>query len=101
MIINRREVFQPEDLDNLGSAFDQTWTVVGCRLGDDTDPSAARTRLADIVLRLARLDEIDPEEIKRTAIRIFQSDPVRFNPGLGNHSGHRPYTLTASAIEGA
>ena len=97
MIINRREVFQPEDLANLGSAFDQTWAHIGGRLGD-TDPSAARTRLADIVLRLARVNEIDPDEIKRMAIRIFQSDPVRFNPGF--HSKRGLHKLTASAMEG-
>ena len=98
MILNRREVFQPEDLANLGSAFDQTWTIVGCRLGD-TAPSAARTRLADIVLRLTSVNEIDPDEIKRMAIRIFQSDPVRFNPGLVKHERRRLRTLTASARE--
>ena len=99
MILNRREVFQPEDLANLGSAFDQTWTIVGCRLGD-TAPSAGRTRLADIVLRLARVNEIDPDEIKRMAIRIFQSEPVRFNPGFVKHERRRLRTLTASAMEG-
>ena len=99
MILNRREVFQPEDLANLGSAFDQTWTIVGGRLSD-TDLSAARTRLADIVLRLARVNDIDPDEIHRMAIRIFQSDPVRFNPGLVNPSMRRLRTLTAGAMEG-
>jgi hypothetical protein len=98
MILNRREVFQPEDLANLGSAFDQTWTIVGGRLSD-TDLSAARSRLADIVLRLAR-DDIDPDEIQHMAIRIFQSDPVRFNPGLVKHERQRVRTLTASAMEG-
>ena len=98
MILNRREVFQPEDLANLGSAFDQTWTIVGGRLSD-TDLSAARSRLADIVLRLAR-DDIDPDEIQRMAIRIFQTDPVRFNPGLVNPSMPRLRMLTASAMEG-
>jgi hypothetical protein len=98
MILNRREVFQPEDLTNLGSAFDQAWTIVSSGLGD-TARSAARTRLADIVLRLARVNEIDPDEIKRMAIRIFQSDPVRFNPGLAKHERRRLRTLTASAME--
>ena len=82
MILNRKEVFQPEDLANLGSAFDQTWAIVG---GRQSDVSAARSRLADIVLRLARVNDIDPDEIQYMAIRIFQSDPVRFNPGLVKH----------------
>ena len=99
MILNRREVFQPEDLANLGSAFDQTWTIVGGRQSD-IDVSAARSRLADIVLRLARVNDIDPDEIQHMAIRIFQSDPVRFNPGLVKHEMRRVRTLTASAMEG-
>ena len=99
MILNRREVFQPEDLANLASAFDQTWTIVGCRIGD-TDPSAARTRLADMVLRLARVNEIDPDEIKRMAIRIFRSDPVSFNPGFVKLERRQLRTLTARAMQG-
>ena len=71
----RREVFWPEELSILGSAFDQIWNTVGAELGD-IDPThkvAARKRLANIMVLLARLDDLDAEEIKAMSVRIFRS----------------------------
>ena len=79
MTPNRREAFEPEDLAILGSAFDQIWTIVDSELGDagPERKGAARTRLANIKLQLAKHGQLDPEEIKGMAIRIFRSIEVR------------------------
>lgn len=99
MTTDRREVFEPEDLAILGSAFDQIWRVVASELGDTdhTRKVAARRRLANIMLQLAKLSRLEPDEIKRMAIQIFQSIEVRndrADPRL------RHPTLTSNAIEG-
>lgn len=64
------KVFEPEELASLGSIFDESWAAVG---GSLSSPEAAdgRTRLASIVIGLAQLGSLGPEEIKRTAIRSF------------------------------
>jgi hypothetical protein len=75
MTTYRREVFQPEELLILGSAFAQIWDIVGSELGD-IDPThevAARKRLANIMVLLARSDDLDAEEIKAMSVRIFRS----------------------------
>jgi hypothetical protein len=99
MTTDRRGVFEPEDLAILGSAFDQIWRVVASELGDadHTRKVAARRRLANIMLQLAKLSRLEPDEIKRMAIQIFQSIEVRndrADPRL------RHPTLTSNAIEG-
>jgi hypothetical protein len=71
----RREVFQPDELSVLGAAFDQIWKAVASQLGD-IDPrytDAARKRLANIMVLLARADDLDAEEIKAMSVRIFRS----------------------------
>ena len=79
MLANHREAFLPEDLSSLGSAFDQIWTSVELELdGMDAErKAAARTRLAHIILLLAKATQLDPDEIKRTAVQIFQSIEAR------------------------
>ena len=71
----RREAFQPDELAILGSAFDQIWSAVGAELGDiDTKrKAAARTRLANIIVLLAKVGEFDAEEMKAMSVRIFRS----------------------------
>ena len=78
MIASRREAFEPEVLATLGSAFDEMWNVVS-QLGaiDPNREIAARIRLANIMLLLARSEEFDAEEIKRMAVRIFTSIEIR------------------------
>ena len=106
MLANHREAFQPEDLSSLGAAFDQVWTLVDSDLaGTDAErKAAARTRLAHIILLLAKATQLDPDEIKRTALQIFQSiearttkqTPRRFyarNPAK-RPGGHKMATVT-------
>jgi len=71
----RREAFQPEELAILGSAFDQIWSAVGAELGaiDPERKVAARTRLANIIVLLAKVGEFNAEEMKATSVRIFRS----------------------------
>jgi hypothetical protein len=75
MTTYRREAFQPEELAILGSAFDQIWNAVAADLGD-IDPqrkAAARTRLANIIVLLAKVGEFDAEEMKAMSVQIFRS----------------------------
>jgi hypothetical protein len=75
MTTSRRETFQPEELAILGSVFNQIWSVVGAELGDidHKRKAAARTRLANIVVLLAKSGEFDVEEMKAMSVRIFRS----------------------------
>ena len=75
MTTNRREAFQPEELALLGSAFEEIWAAVGAELGyiDPKRKAAARTRLANIIVLLAKSGEFDPNEIKDISVQIFHS----------------------------
>ena len=74
----------PADLKLLGAAFDEAWEVVAAELAqsDTADVAAARARLATIVLELAKLHQLGPDEIKTTSLRIFRvhksevADPI-------------------------
>lgn len=72
MISHSNEILAPEDLAQLGKAFDEAWAAVGITAG--ADRADQRTHLALILLRLANLRELGPGQIKDTAIRIFRSD---------------------------
>jgi hypothetical protein len=74
MPIHDHKVLGPEELASIGSLFDETWAAVGGSLGD-AEAADARTRLASIMIGLADLGSLAPEEIKRTAIRIFLGAP--------------------------
>ena len=100
MLIFGHKVFAPEELAALGSAFDEAWGAVEGTSGADARAAAdARTRLASIMIGLAQLGELGPEEIRRTAIRIFPGAPKgvaaelptprELLPGCPGRVGHR------------
>ncbi|MFZ1988640.1 MAG: hypothetical protein WAW96_02615 [Alphaproteobacteria bacterium] len=76
MTIHDRKVLGPEELATIGSVFEEAWAAVGGSLGG-AEAADARARLASIMIGLAQIGSLAPEEIKRTAIRIFLGVPER------------------------
>lgn len=64
--------YGPEQLKVLFDAFDQAWDAVAAGAGDDPGYiEAARLRLANIVLSLARDGDFNAARLKDTAVRLF------------------------------
>lgn len=82
MIIHDNEIIEPEELAELGVAFDQAWAVVSTTAGAEN--AELRTTLASIVLRLAHLRQLGPDQIKASALRIFKCEAV---DAQGSRSG--------------
>ena len=83
MIIHGNEIMQPEELTQLGVVFDETWAAVSPTAGDES--AELRTALASILLRLAHLRQLGPDQMKATALRIFRCEPERSvasSPGI-------------------
>ena len=97
MIIHGNEIMEPEELVQLGAVFDEAWATVSATAGDSAEQ---RTTLASILLRLAHLRQLGPDQMKATAIRIFRSDPEGDHcpTSLANEAAG---CLTSAAIEGA
>jgi hypothetical protein len=68
----RLEIFEPEALARLGSAFDAAWEVVAQRYAhtDVATQAAARADLAMIMLQLAG-QQVTAGELKHQAIHQF------------------------------
>jgi hypothetical protein len=75
MITDGNETMQPEELTQLGVVFDEVWAAVSDPSGQDS--AELRTALASILLRLANLKQLGPEQMKATALRILRCEPVQ------------------------
>ncbi|MEI9900778.1 MAG: hypothetical protein WDN31_12380 [Hyphomicrobium sp.] len=77
MVAERTETFEPEDLKALGSIFDETWAAIaaGFDHADEATRTAARTRLACLLLQLAG-DDAGHDHIKQAVVHIFRLAPV-------------------------
>lgn len=71
MIIQGSELMKPEELTQLGALFDEAWVEVRSHASDS---EADRAALAAALLRLARLKQLGPEQMKATAVRIFRCE---------------------------
>ena len=79
MFIHGNEIMQPEELAQLGTVFDEAWAAVGATAAEGR--ADQRVILASILLRLANLRQLGPEQLKATALRIFRSEPIQaFRP---------------------
>ena len=66
--------FGPETLKTLFQAFDEAWVVLAPRYGNDaTAIEAARTRLANILLTLARKDSRDVALLRDAALQCYRT----------------------------
>jgi hypothetical protein len=65
--------FEPEDVKLLDAVFDACWHQMGCHyLGEDMQRTAARERLATIVLTLGKTcRQLDAAELETRAIAMF------------------------------
>lgn len=75
MMIHGNETMQPEELTQLGVVFDEVWTEFSDTAGQES--AELRTALASILLRLANLKQLGPEEMKATALRILRCEPIQ------------------------
>jgi hypothetical protein len=75
MIIHDNETMQPEELTQLGAVFDEVWAALGDTAGQEN--AELRTALASILLGLANLKQLGPEQMKATALRILRCEPVQ------------------------
>ena len=75
MIIHGNEIMEPEELAQLGGVFDEAWAAVSASVSKGRDEQ--RTTLAVILLWLANLKQLGPEQLKASALRIFHSQSFR------------------------
>jgi hypothetical protein len=67
--------FGPQDLDIVYRAFDEAWKSVDGNFGDDPVAiEAARTRLASVVLTVARNGITDAQALEEAALQAFALD---------------------------
>jgi hypothetical protein len=86
MTRTRKEIFEPEALATLGTVFDETWAALAAELGptDDATSEQARLRLAGILMELAKLGQLNSEEMKGAAIRAYSEPGISHSPGQAN-----------------
>jgi hypothetical protein len=81
-----KEIFEPEALATLGTVFDETWAALASELGpiDDATSEQARLRLAGILMELAKLSQLNSEEMKGAAIRAYSEPGMSHSPAQSN-----------------
>jgi hypothetical protein len=98
MIIHGNEIMEPEELAQVGSVFDEAWDALSATAGDDS--ADQRATLASIILRLANLGQLGPEQMKATALRIFRAEPSQGLRAVGSPAGfHSPSRLATEAAD--
>jgi hypothetical protein len=66
--------FGPDTLKVLFQAFDEAWAVLAPRYGNDAQAiEAARTRLANILLSLAREESCEARALRDAALQHYQA----------------------------
>ena len=75
MITRSRETLDPEDLERLGSIFDEAWSLLapGLQHRGEAAVAEARARLAGIMLELCQ-HQLMSGSLKKRALRIFFED---------------------------
>jgi hypothetical protein len=65
--------FAPDQLRVLFEAFDRAWAATAAEAGDDPQAiEAARLKLANVILTLARNGNVDdPEQLKNAALQLL------------------------------
>jgi hypothetical protein len=66
---SRREIYEPDEIEQLGLVFDATWMRIAS--ADLTVTVADRHKLAAILLGLADLRQLGPEQMQSTALRLY------------------------------
>ncbi len=65
-------VYDPAELKAVGKAFDDAWDQVASQVSTRPEAiEAARLKLAEIVLTLAKGSTRDPEKLTQAAVRLM------------------------------
>lgn len=66
--------YGPDEVKALGKAFDDAWARLAPSVGDRTEAiEAARFKLAEVVLGLARRGDFDPQGLADAAVQVMQA----------------------------
>jgi hypothetical protein len=69
--------FDPDTVKMLGEVLDEIWQSLAPEYGSDPQAiEAARTRLAIVILALAKDHQLSAREIKRTAARLMRETTI-------------------------
>lgn len=69
--------FDPHQLKTIGKAFDDAWERIAPSVGGRPDAiEAARLKLANVVLSLAKNGASDAEQLTEQALKIMSADPT-------------------------
>jgi hypothetical protein len=69
-----RASFGPDTLKALYQAFDEAWAILAPRYANDASAAeAARTRLADLLLSVARAESRDVNALRDAALQRFRA----------------------------
>ena len=70
--------YGPDQLKALGDAFDDAWSRISPTVSSRAEAvEAARLKLAEIVLGLAKNGNLDPGHLADTAVQLMQAPPQR------------------------
>jgi hypothetical protein len=71
-------VYDPAELKAVGKAFDDAWDQVASQVSTRPEAiEAARLKLAEIVLTLAKGTSRDPEKLTQAAVRLMLASRSR------------------------
>jgi hypothetical protein len=69
--------FDPAQMKAIGQAFDGAWEQIAPQVSKRPEAiEAARYKLAQLVLSLAKRGILDPEELKEEALRLMREAPA-------------------------
>ena len=69
--------YGPDELKVLFEAFDDAWTSIAPTISTGANAAeAARLKLANIILGLARADTRDAKQLAEAAVRLMLSGPT-------------------------
>jgi hypothetical protein len=73
--------YDPDQLKAIGKAFDDAWEQIAPDVSSRTEATeAARLKLAEVVLGLARNGTLDPRQLTDAALQIMASAPRKLWP---------------------
>jgi hypothetical protein len=79
-LIDRNTYYDPDTVKLLGQAFDESWQDIAGNYSDGRVSEDRRTRLARIILDLAKRGDRDVIHIKDVALRLMRraEQPLAF-----------------------
>ena len=73
--------FDPATLRTVYKAFDDAWEIVAPQVSKRPEAiEAARLKLAEIVISLARDGKLDAKTMTETAVQMMLADPPKYRP---------------------